>query len=461
MRLELYGKPVDAKRFALLVGAPLACFVIAAALFLPAGLQLALLLLLALPFVFLGFDRPAVVFYLVVLVIFSNLDIYAPVHLYRYLVLFLLAALAIAVANGRRIVTHHPRLIALGAALMIVVFQSLSVASDYGVGARAAGAFFKVLFAVAIIAQFTGDRRGLRRFFLVLCAGMVLSAYLPYIVHPPSRYASLSMIWNRGIVRYEGFVFEPNTFALHQLFLIPILVFFAGVYRKSRFAIPLIAILILGSIGNLALSFSRGGFLGLACLLGALIAVERNNKPFLLFGLLLVAALIIVIPGVYWERIGSIFDFATQKTGDYSIFTRLATSRTALRLGLENPLLGVGMDNFLSRAAYFIPYSLNAHNVFLQMFAELGVIALSLFLAIVACNVGIIGRLMRSADPEAATMGRALLLQHIGMFVSAFFMPVAYEMMMWFMLAMPAIAEHAYGDGAADGSGAPDSSGRK
>jgi O-antigen ligase len=462
MRFELYGQAVDARRFALFVAAPLVCLVVAAALFLPAGLQLGLTLLFALPFLLFGLDRPAAVFYLVVLVLFSNLDVYAPVHFYRYLVLFLLAAFALAVANGRRVVTHHPHLVALAAALMIVVFQSLSVASDYGRAAHGMGSFFKVLIAVAIVAQFTGDRKGFRRFLLVLTAGMLLSAYLPFVVHPPSRYASLSMIWNRGIVRYEGFVFEPNTFALYQLFLIPVLVFFAAAYRRSRLAVALAAILILGSIANLSLSFSRGGFFGLACLLGALVVVERRNKPFLLFGLLFVAAGIVAVPGVYWERIGSVFDFATQKAGDYAIYTRLATSRTALRLGLEHPLLGVGMDSFLPSAAYFIPYSLAVHNVFLQMFADLGVVALSLFVAIIACNGRIIARLMRSADAETAQMGRALLLQHVGVFASALFMPVAYEMMVWFTLALPAIAEHAYGSGAgADGAGAPVSSGRK
>jgi len=193
-----------------------------------------------------------------------------------------------------------------------------------------------------------------------------------------------------------------------------------------------------------------------------LIVVERKNKPFLIFGLGLVAVSIVAIPGVYWERIGSIFDFATQRAGDYSIHTRLATSRTALRLGLDHPLLGVGMDSFLPNAAYYIPYSLAVHNVFLQMFADLGVIALSLFVAIIVYNGRIIGRLARSADPETAQIGRALLLQHVAVFASAVFMPVAYEMMIWFTIAMPAIAEHAYGSGAgADGAGAPVSSGRK
>ncbi|MCX5752998.1 MAG: hypothetical protein NTW97_05050, partial [Candidatus Krumholzibacteria bacterium] len=66
MKLELYGKAIELKRFMLVVAAPLACCAVAAALFLPAGLtRLALMLLFALPFVFLCVDRPTIVFYLV------------------------------------------------------------------------------------------------------------------------------------------------------------------------------------------------------------------------------------------------------------------------------------------------------------------------------------------------------------------------------------------------------------
>jgi putative inorganic carbon (HCO3(-)) transporter len=446
MKLELYGKAIELKRFMLVVAAPLACCAVAAVMFLPAGLtRLALMLLFALPFVFLCVDRPAIIFYLVILILFSNLDVYAPFRLYRYAVIFLLASFAIAVANGRRIVTHHPHLLALVLAFAILAFQSLSVAREYGLAVRRLGAFFKVLIAVVIVVQFTRDRKEFRRFLLVLAGGILLSDYLPFIVHPPGRFASLSMLWSQGIVRYEGFVFEPNTFALFQLFLIPVLVFFAGAYRKRRVAFPFFAFLIIASIGVLALSFSRGGFVGLACLLLTLVVVERKNKPLFLFGLSLVAASIVFIPGVYWERIGSVFDFATKRSGDFAIWTRLETMRVALRLGLTHPLLGVGIDNFIPSAAYLIPIGLTVHSVFLQIFSELGFVALSLFIGIIICNFSIIRRMMKNeSDPEVAQMGRALLIQHIAMIASSIFLPVLYDMIVWFMLALPAIAEHAY-----------------
>jgi O-antigen ligase len=463
MKLELYGKTIDLKRFALFVAAPLACFVVAAAWFLPAAFSVALMLLVFLPAIVLCFDRPVIVFYLFVLVLFSNLDIYSPFRVYRYIIIFIIAALALAFANGRRLVAHHPILIALAAAFAIIAFQSLSVARDYRVAARDLNSFLKVLVAVAIVAQFTRDRGELRRFLLVLAGGMLLVDFLPFIVHPPDRYGSLSMLWGQGIVRYEGFVFEPNTFALFQLFLIPVLVFFAGAYRRPRIARPFFALAVLGSVAVLVLSFSRGGFVGLAVLLVTLVIVERRNKPLFLFGIAIIAASIVLVPGVYWRRIGSVFDFATRRAGDFAIYTRIETMKVALRLGITHPLLGVGIGNFIPSSARFIPHGLTVHNSPLQVVSELGFAAFALFVAIVAYNFRIIRRMMRSTgDPEIGQMGRALLVQHVAMLSSSFFLPVFYDVIMWLMLAMPAIAEHAYlGESRGGGAGSSASTGRK
>jgi putative inorganic carbon (HCO3(-)) transporter len=178
---------------------------------------------------------------------------------------------------------------------------------------------------------------------------------------------------------------------------------------------------------------------------------------------MLVAVTMVYIPSVYWERIGSVFNFATNRPDDFAIWTRLETMRVAFRLGLSHPLLGVGIDNFLPSAAYYLPVGLTVHNIFLQIFSELGLVALSLFIGIIICNFRIIRRMMKNGDdPEIAQIGRALLLQHIAMLVSSAFLPTAYEMIVWFMLALPAIAEHAYrSESRTEGAASSVSIGRK
>jgi putative inorganic carbon (HCO3(-)) transporter len=464
MKPEFYPDSIDPKRFVLLVALPIACLLAAAILFAPPSIvRLALMLVLAVPLIFLSIDRPALVFYLLILILFSNFDIYAPFRLYRFVVILVIASFALALAGGRRVTTHHPLLLAFLAAFVIIAFQSLSVAREFDVGARKLRELIKVLAAVAIVTQFVRDRREFRRFLLVIAGGILLSSLFPFIVRPPSQFASMSLLWNKGVVRYEGFVFEPNTFAMFQLFLIPILVLFFGLYRKPALARPFIMLSILATIGVLILSFSRGGFVGLMGLILVLIVVERRNKPLLLFGLALIAAGIVATPAVYWERVSSLFNFAAKSADDFAITTRLETMRTALRLGLAHPFLGVGIDNFLFHAAYHIPFRLAVHNTFLQIFVELGFAAFAIVAGIVAYNMAIIRRMTaRRDDPEAAMIGRALLMQQVAVLVDAFFIPVAYDIVFWLMLLLPAIAEFACRSGALAESRASEiQSGRK
>jgi len=117
----------------------------------------------------------------------------------------------------------------------------------------------------------------------------------------------------------------------------------------------------------------------------------------------------------------------------------------------------------MSRAARFNPYPLTVHNTPLQILSELGIFALAVFAGIVVCNIAIIRRMMaRRDDPEAARLGRALLMQQIAMLATTLFLPGAYEMIFWFMLALPVMAEHAYGRGEGmESRGAVVPSGRK
>jgi O-antigen ligase len=405
------------------------------------ALELAIVLSVALILI----DRPAIIFYALIIILFSNLDIYAPFRLYRFIVILTIASFALMAATGRRIVSHHPILVALIAAFMIVAFQSLSVAREYGMGMRKFSQVFKWLVVMWVAAQFVRDRKEFRRLLLVLAAGILMADLLPFVLHPPARFASHSLLWSRGVVRYEGFVFEPNTFAMFQIFLIPVLIFFIGSYPRPRLARPLLLAAILASVFVLILSFSRGGFVGFVCLLATLIIIERRNKPVFFFGIAVIAAGMVILPGVYWDRVKSVLEFASRGGGDSAISTRLDTMKIAIKLGLANPLLGVGIDNFMVRAGHFIPYGLTVHNTPLQIFSELGIVALAVFVGIVAYNFTIIRRLMgRRDDSEAVRIGRALFIQQTAMLATILFLPGAYEMVFWFMVVLPAMAGYAY-----------------
>jgi O-antigen ligase len=456
VNLDAAGKPIDKRRLFLVVILPLACAVAAAAIFLPQSLvRLAVIFVIALPVIALCLDRPRIVFFALVLLLFSNIDAYAPFRLYRVVLAFFFAAFALSLVRGRRLVGYNPVVIMLFTAFAIVAMMSLGVARDLPTATTRYKYLLKWMLAVFIMAQFATSRRDFKWFILVAVVGMLMSNFLPLVISPPSKFASLSVMWSQGVVRYEGFVFEPNTFAMFQIYLIPLLMFLFAVYRRPLIARPIFAAAIVASIVVLVMSFSRGGFIALVCTLLMLIILEHRNKVILVVGLIMIVATAVYSPAVYWERIQSILNSSLQ-VQDFSVFTRFETMKTALRLAMAHPIFGVGIDNFIYQSAYYIPYKLTVHNTPLQIFAEVGAPGFALFVAIVCYNLVILKRLMtRVGDPEASLVGRMLFIQQLAVVINSLFIPTSWDMIFWFTLGLPGIAANAYRLPAGESVGAP------
>jgi O-antigen ligase len=445
MKLELYGEPIRLGRLVLLL-VPLAGAAVLAFLFLPPSLvRLSILALVALPIVFILLDRPRWVFYIFLLVLFSNLDIFLSFRFFRFVLLFLVAAFALDVVNGRRIVIHDRTFIALVGAFLILAFQSLAVARDFDQSLNSLTQFVKVLINVALIVQFIRNRTEFRSFLLVVTAGLLANNLLPIVIAPPAAHANFKLIWSQGVFRYEGFELEPNTFASLQIFFIPILFFFIAVYRRRPLARIVFMLFLVATIFVLVFTFSRSGFVSLVFIFLSMLVVERRNRAVLLSGLAIIAVAAILAPAVYWERIGTIFSRDVEILKDYAIVSRLETMRVALILGSRNPLLGVGIGNFIHASSFYVPFVNVVHNAALQIFSELGFPGLAVFLAIICYNIRIIRSLMRRRDDwEAAQVGRILLVQHIAVLVNSMFLPLSYQRVFWFTLALPSITRYAY-----------------
>lgn len=462
MNLERSAEPIRIGRL-ILVLVLLAAVAAAAFIFLPSKLtRLAILALVALPFILIMLDRPNWVYCFFLIVLFSNLDIFLPFRFFRFVLMFLVAAFALAVVNGRRIVVHDRIFITLVAAFMIFAFTSIVIARDLDSSINSLGSLMKVLVNVALVIQFVRSRAEFRTFFLVVAAALLMNNFLPIVIKPPTEYANVSLIWTQGVLRYEGFELEPNAFASLQIFFIPILLFLTAHYRRPRF-VRLIFLALLGAtIFMLTLSFSRSGFVSLACMLLVLLVVERRNRTVFVAGLSIIAAAVILAPAVYWGRIATIFSGEAQLTQDTAIVTRLDTMRVAFILGLRNPLLGVGFDNFIHASSFYLPYTNVVHNAVLQIFSELGFTGITFFAAIVIYNFRIIFSLMRMrGDPEAAQLGRILLVQQTAVLVNSIFVPLAYQRIFWFTLAIPSIARYAYVRSAAPKGDGPDAVGAR
>ncbi len=444
MRFEIFGEPVHRGRLALVV-IVLVVFAAVALVLLPRGLvRLIIVGIFLLPILMILFDHPKWSFYFLLTLLFSNIFIFFHFPLVRMSALLLIASWGVAVLMGRKIIIHDRRLFFLAAAFFLFSFQSMIFARDIGSSIFRMDYFLSTLISLFLIVQFSRSRDEFFMVLLVLSLGSLISNFLPFLVPPPEKYADLSLIWGQALLRYEGYLREPNMFAFSLTFLIPILFILFVRLRRPWFARPVIAVVTAGTVFVMVLSFSRGAFVALTAMFLTLLIVERRNKSVLFTGLAMMAVGALLAPPVYWERIASLVEIGNSMTEDTAILSRIYTMKIAVILGIRHPLFGIGIENFLFHAARYTSFPNFVHNSILQVFSDLGIPALIVYLWIMTYTLRVTRGLMNlKEDPEAAQIGRLLFVQQVGVFVNSMFIPVAHHMILWLTMLLPTIAWYA------------------
>lgn len=193
---------------------------------------------------------------------------------------------------------------------------------------------------------------------------------------------------------------------------------------------------------------SRGGVLGLAAGLFALVVMQKGAKRVQSIVLLTVALSCgwQFAPESFRERIRSMTSLENDYN-TYSYYGRQEVWRRGVGYGLSNPLLGVGVGNFevaegatleeLGRRGKWSA----AHNSFVQVFAELGFPGLFIFLAIVSRCMTVA---WRWRDSHLGYSGQpALMGAVVAFFVSGIFISGAYSWAFFSLCGLMALAENA------------------
>jgi len=177
------------------------------------------------------------------------------------------------------------------------------------------------------------------------------------------------------------------------------------------------------SIVALFATYSRGAFVGFSLVL-PLIGLQIRTKDKALLAVGFAACLVIYFTPQQWvERILTITPTAYR--ADASGAQRMKSWYVAVRLGIDHALLGAGFHPF-SPAVYerYLPGysdSHDAHNHFLQVFAEHGLPGLVVFVALMAAVLFHLWRLVRTVrgDPQREWIGSYAWMIGIALFAYA------------------------------------------
>jgi putative inorganic carbon (hco3(-)) transporter len=264
--------------------------------------------------------------------------------------------------------------------------------------------------------------------------------------------AAATGVTETGIARLAGPIGEKNRYAQIMLMLIPLAVLQFTGERHRWLRVAALGCALLAAIAT-ALTFSRGAALAAGVILVAMVALRYVRVSHLVAAAALIAVVLIAVPA-YGTRLASLADLgallsdepASAQT-DNSLLSRATENLTALRVFADHPVLGVGPGQF---PAYYRDYAdeigvsvraadREAHNLYLGLAAETGILGLTMFLAAVAATLVQLARARARAlasRPDLAAMAAGFMLALVGYLASGLFLHLSYARYFWLILAL-------------------------
>lgn len=242
-------------------------------------------------------------------------------------------------------------------------------------------------------------------------------------------------------VQYPDSLMGGNTgFGLAINMALPMF-FFLARSEHNRWLRRLLHAMLVSAIPGVAFTYSRGALLGLGAVI-LLLLVKANRKVIAALGVTVMAVFLVNFAPAYWfARMESIGEYEQ----DASAQMRFESWWVFYQIGLDRPLLGAGFRGPIEDDLYkqYVPNPLrgegqNAHNMFLNVWGEHGIIAFGVYIALLLCCLLTLRRLRRrrgNATPPAWVRNYSHMIEvslvgymACGMFLSAAYMELYYTL---------------------------------
>jgi O-antigen ligase len=290
--------------------------------------------------------------------------------------------------------------------------------------------YSKVVLMFVVMINVVRTERRLRQLVILLLAASVMLSVGAFIDYRAGRFTTGG---DRIAGMVGGMFGNPNDLAMHLATMMP-LAFALSLTARPLKKFLYLAVALLMTVA-VVLTFSRGGFLGLAAA-ALVLAWKLGRRHRVLVAVATVASLVMFLalaPADYTERLTSIVDMARDAHG--SAMARQAVLVRSVKNILMHPLFGVGMGNF-----HIVSIGEQvSHNAYTQVGAEIGVPALLAYVLLLFAPLRRLRRVERETLPLKhgrdyywAVSLQASLAAYI---VSSFFGSVAYLWYIYYLVA--------------------------
>lgn len=252
------------------------------------------------------------------------------------------------------------------------------------------GSLLPGMLTIAFVLLFYGvTASGLERYlwkllWLMLAAGVGVSLYGFYQAIFPERYSNVwtdTDLFSNIAFRVYSTLANPNVLGEYLLLMLPLAC--AMVLASDSWGKRIAALAAVGILGVcLILTYSRGCYLGL--LFAAAVFLVLLDRRFLFLGILAVALCPLYLPDSVISRFTSIGNLADSSTS-YRVLIWLGTLAMLRDFGFSG--VGLGYDAYSEVYPFYARHGISAphaHNLFLQILSDSGIVGLLVFLGLIA-----------------------------------------------------------------------------
>jgi len=331
-------------------------------------------------------------------------------------ILILLGMIVMVVGHGNRlmkVVASVPSRYFLGF-ILISILSCLGQGKEYYLGLVGLGLFKVYLSFVLLVVAFDTIEKLRNGLFVMVCSAFVV-AYLCIELAQTGVGVGLQVLNWRGSVQWVGSYEGTNTTAQLLLFIIALAL--GLLFKEKAFFMRLILVGAVLYVGySFLLTNSRGGFVGLLAILAyfTLIKTKINYKVFI--PLAIVSCVLVILLKPQEEGRG---------IGESSSSERVELLYQGLQMIKREPLLGVGFGQFPRNN----PVRKTAHNIYLNVMAETGIIGFAAFFLMFYCAFRELYRIKVSL-PEDDILHRTtipIIFALISIMVTAFFLSSRHD----------------------------------
>ncbi|RMF94139.1 MAG: hypothetical protein D6734_08470 [Candidatus Schekmanbacteria bacterium] len=246
----------------------------------------------------------------------------------------------------------------------------------------------------------------------------------------------------RLISFFQGIGADTNEYGMHILMIIPFLVYFIETEKNLPKKLFYIFFILLSGYAMVR-TYSRGSTLSAGVLFLMFGWIRRKDKKFIFAMVIILICILLVTPQKFWNRLSTITADPTRADG--SINARIAALKHGLELIKENLFFGIGFGAFRFASMRVVAFGEDtshiAHNTYLEIAVETGIINLIVFLLIIILAIRTcLSNMKKLSHYEGSidlkNMNQALLMSLIVFCICVIFLSMRFDRFFYIVLAL-------------------------